>query len=344
MWPWIFVSGIVAAHAGAAWFTVFLVRRRLQVWRDVAEACGLKVLGFSNPWAGGMDLEAQDGPLKVQIFPANQGARVVAMIPGPPGFPGVKIRREASNPHPEWMREIEVGDCSFDSTFLIEGPLRLVTLLLTAETRRLLVTVNDASRKFEIAGGALRVEIKDNQLGTILRLLRDLVRQLAEPVDAAQRLAENVQQDPEPGVRLRNLILLARELPRDPRTAEVLRLACSDASPEVRLRAAKELGFEGRAVLAELAEGMEDDSCSAAAVSALGGELPLERMQDILVHALRRRRVQTARACLEGLGRDGTAAAVETLVKVLAREHGELATAAAVALGAAGGAAAEPPL
>jgi len=153
MWPWIFVSGIVAAHAGAAWFTVFLVRRRLQVWRDVAEACGLKVLNFSNPWAGGMDLEAQDGPLKVQIFPANQGARVVAMIPGPPGFPGVKIRREASNPHPEWMREIEVGDWSFDSTFLIEGPLRLVTLLLTAETRRLLVTVNDASTKLEIAGG-----------------------------------------------------------------------------------------------------------------------------------------------------------------------------------------------
>jgi HEAT repeat protein len=348
MGPWIFVAFIAAANLGmmgvGTWWTEILIRRRLQAWRNAVEACGLNVLTTSKPRSRKMRLEARGGPLEVRIRPARRGARVVAVIPGPPGFSGVRIRREVPHMPPGSVREIEIGDWPFDSTFLIEGPTRLLTLLLTSEARRLLLRVNTESQRLIIAGGELLVEAPDLKLPEILPFLLDLGQRFAQPMDAAQRLAETVQQDPEPGVRLRNLILLTRELPGDPRTAEVLRLACSDADLQVRLRAARELGVEGHAVLADLAEGMQDDSCSATAISALGRELPLERTQAILVHALRLRRMQTARACLEELGRNGTAAAVETLTKVLAREQGGLAQAAAVALGAAGGAAAEPAL
>jgi len=145
-------------------------------------------------------------------------------------------------------------------------------------------------------------------------------------------------------VRLRNLLLLVRELPGDRFSLEALRTACSDSSPEIRLRAAQELGAEGYDVLIELAESALDDTWNAQAVSLLGQALPFDRTSAILTLALRRRRLLTARACLEVLGRNGGEAAVDILTKVLARERGELAAVAAQALGETGSAAAEPPL
>jgi len=124
----------------------------------------------------------------------------------------------------------------------------------------------------------------------------------------------------------------------------VLRTACADESPRVRLRAAQELGAEGREVLLELAASMTDDETSAQAVASLDRELPVERTRALLVQALRRRLHQTARACLEALGGSTAPEDVETLAKVMAREQSELAAAAATALGRTGSPAAEPPL
>jgi HEAT repeat protein len=163
-------------------------------------------------------------------------------------------------------------------------------------------------------------------------------------LDVAQRLADNARQDPDAGVRLRNLLLLAREFPGEPATLEVLRAARADKNPRVRLRAAQELGAEGREVLLELAESIADDETSAQAVSSLDRELPVERTRALLVQALRRRLHQTARACLEALGGSTAPEDVDTLVKVMAREKSELAAAAATALGRSGSPAAEPPL
>jgi HEAT repeat protein len=329
---------------GGFWLALQAGRQRLQLWEEAVTSCGLRVVEKSRFHGGWLKLEARKGPLQVWIEDARRkdvSTRIRVSIPGPPGFPGVRIRRETFIASP---REIEIGDATFDATFSVEGPMRLLAVLLDGKARSLLMRANAECWGFGIAAGEILVNLRDMNVPLVLPLLLEIGRRFAEPVDVTERLAENVHQDPEVGARLLNLRLLLREFPGDPRTLEALRKACSDPSPQVRLRVARNLGDEGRAILLELAEGLADDECSAQAVSALGGGLPFERKRDHLVGALRRRRHQTARACMEVLGRDGTAEAVAVLEKVLSRETGELAAAAAEALGAAGSEAAEPSL
>ena len=225
--------------------------------------------------------------------------------------------------------------------------MRLVIALLDAEARRLLINAETGvfqGRELEIFGGEIRAETSDIELPAILPLLLEAGRRFAQPLDVARRLAENATLDPVAATRLLNLLLLVREFPGESGTLEALRTACSDASPEIRLRAARELGAAGRDTLLELAGSEVEDAVSAQAVSLLGRELSFERTAEILDLALRRRRLQTAGACLEALGRSGEAAAVDRLAQVMAREKGELAVAAAKALGDTGSPAAEPPL
>jgi HEAT repeat protein len=322
---------------------------RLQYLQRVLTSCGLRVLEVSTPFALRKRLKAQGGSLEVRVKGSLRGPlgiQVAIVIPGPPGFSGMRLRRELYKPL--GAREIEVGDKSFDDSFFIEGPMRLVFTLLDEEARRLLISLNAKIRTdgepLEIRRGELRVETWEGNLSNILPTLLDIGERFSQTVDVAQRLAANATQDPEAGVRRMNLMLLAREFPGEPGTLEVLRSACSDPSPAVRLRAARELGAEGRGVLVEIAESLADDDLSAEAVSLLGRELPFERVEALLVLALHRPRLRTALACLESLGQSGAAEAVGVLSKVMAREKGELATVAAKALGTAGDPAAEGPL
>jgi len=313
-------------------------RKSLRAWRDAAVSCGLQVVETSSLWYP--RLKARTGLMEVRISSSGDGAQVVIVAPWPPEFRGVTIRPETVIQPAEW----KVGDRRFDDIFFIGGPAKLIFALLDAETRRLLFHAG-LNGKLDISHGELRVALMpDETVPDTLPLLLDVGRRFAQPMDIPQRLAENAHQDPIPGVRLQNLLLLIRELPNDPATVEALRKACSDPSPEIRLRAAKEVGAEGRGLFLELAEGLEDDAVSAEAVSILERELPFERAKAILDRALSQRRVRTARACLEAIGRGGDAAAVDILTKVLENEYGELALTAAWALGATGSPAAEPPL
>jgi HEAT repeat protein len=342
MWEMLALS-VLAGGAGV-WGALWHNRSMLEDWQAAALSCGLRVEETSGFWSGGLSFKARAGPVHVQIVDPRRkdhGPQLVVRAPWPPGFAGIRIRSELEKP--SGAREIEIGDDSFDGAFYIVGPQRLLFALLDEETRRLMIAVNAAS-PLAIGGGELRAEAFHAEIPDTLRLLLDIARRFTQPLDIAERLAENARRDPHAGVRLKNLLLLVRELPGEPRVTEALRAACADVSPQVRLRAAKELGAEGRGTLTELAESTMDDALSAQAVSILGRELPIERARAILVQALRRRRLQTARACLETLSGNGAAEDIETLAKVMARENNDLAAAAAEALGAAGSPAAEPPL
>ncbi|HEX7182042.1 MAG TPA: HEAT repeat domain-containing protein [Thermoanaerobaculia bacterium] len=254
----------------------------------------------------------------------------------------MRIRLEAPDPT-QWVREIQTGDARFDRTFFVEGPVRLVFALLDERTRHLLLQVRSKGR-LEISLGELRAVTSARKVPSVLPFLVELCQRFAQPMNVLRRVAENANRDSEEGVRLHNLLLLAHELPGDPVTVEALRTACSDPGTEIRLRAAKELGAEGRPILLEFAESRADDALSAGAVLILDRELPFERARAILDDALRNRRLQTARACLEVLGRSRATEAVETLAKVMLEEEGELAAAAALALETTRSPEAEPPL
>jgi len=310
----------------------------------VASSCGLQVEETSDFWSGGLSFKARAGPIRVQIFGPRRkghGPQLVVVAPWPLDFSGVRIRPELEKPF--GAREVEIGDDAFDSAFYIVGSTRLLLALLDAETRRLMIAANTGHDSLQIVGGELRAEAFYPQMTGVLRCLLEIARRFSQPLDIAESLAANARQDPNPEVRLRNLLFLVRELPGNPAT-EALRAACSDASPKVRLRAAKELGAEARGTLLELAESPEDDAIAAQAIWSLRRDLPLERARAILIQALRRRRLQTAHACLERLGHRAAAEDVDTLAKVITRENSELAAAAAHVLGGAGHPAAEPPL
>ncbi len=334
------------------WNLSYKNHQRLKSWRDDIRLCGLHLEHETSSMALQIRLKAKNDPIGVTIEDVNQEeslARVIVSLPALPGIAGVRLWRETSRPS---AREVEIGDETFDATFSIEGPTRLIATLLDDRVRALLMAVN-AECQVTIQGGEIRATLRDPQLRRMLAVLLIIVRRFAEKPDVAERLAENARDDREPGVRLNCLLVLIREFPGDPRTAEALRLAGSDPSPRNRLRAAREMGEEGRPILQDLAEGLADDDCSAQAVALLEPDLTFEKTRTILAGSLRKRRVRTARACLEALGRWGAGAsadavtaadAVKALTKVMTREQGELAAAAATALGEAGSPASEPAL
>ena len=101
-------------------------------------------------------------------------------------------------------------------------------------------------------GGSLG---RPERLPEVLEAALAFARRLEPPADVARRIAENLRDEPMPGVRVRSLTVLAREFPDHPATREALLAARKDPDAEVRLRAAAELGEEGRDVLLALAEG-----------------------------------------------------------------------------------------
>jgi hypothetical protein len=324
------------------WNSLARRHRRLRLWERIAKAQGRdSEVKTSGLLARRAKLTARSGPNEVRITDARgTDGEIVVEIEGPEGFSTVKLRRQLFKPR---TREIEIGDESFDKQLLLEGPALEMGARLDEIMRRRLLSAISGCSSLEIGGGRLRAEVPEEELRRILPILLAIGRRLAEPMAAESQIAKNARRDPVAGVRLFNLLLLARERPGTPETLDVLRKACSDKSAEVRLRAAIELGDAGRGVLLKLAEKSVDDGAAAQAVSHLGPTLPFESLRDILSRSTSKGLPRTALASLEALGHH-RAAAVGLLAHVMAEEKGELAITAARALGTTGETAAEPPL
>jgi HEAT repeats len=257
----------------------------------------------------------------------------------PPGEGGVSLRREGTSTELGKVlgrREIEVPDPLFDQVFFVGGLPALVYAFLDAETRGILLRLNQEG-VLTISGPEIGLDLAEGDEGLLpgeLPLLLKVAERLSDRHQTPERLATNARQDPLPGVRLKNLLCLVRELGEHPLVDETLRAACADLDPEVRLRAAAVLGRDGAEILLEMTEDMGvSDAWAAAAVTALGLNLPFDRAAATLDRALHGHRYETARACIEALRHHGKAA-VEPLVKPLMVDAGMVAAAAARALGA----------
>ena len=343
MWEFGILFALAAGGLAKAVYEAGIsLRRRI----SEMESCGLTVEEVSPIWFLLEGIRAGDGVVRIKWEKVSResGSSFLlhVIIPGLAGFTEATIR--PGNPVFKWTREIELGAPEFDGAFFVQGPARLISALLDAEARRLMLAIDRGSGRLQLQYGGIQAKMMEGELATLLPQILELGHRFARMKDIRQKLAENARQDPEPGVRLHNLLLLVRELPEAPDSREALRQACLDPSPRVRLGAALELGSEARNILLELAEGTEDDEISAQAIARLGRALPVRQARELLLAALRRWHLETARACLTALAASGTDEAVEALAAVLDREDADLAVAAAEALGVAGSPAAEPAL
>jgi hypothetical protein len=362
--------GLVVRVARYGYHSVRVRRRsRVELLRAAAQASGLEDLersGRLQPRVTG-----RRGRLEVELAPfasseaAQSGTSVKVKIQGMEELTltGETTARLVDR----WARglsEVVVGDPEFDAALFIQGPPPLVRAVMDAGTRSVLwqMLVKEAIEVPRVAFIESRVTLKagvlaarvpdgdgDEQLRQLPEVLRTILaaadRLVVQRRDLPARLAGIVKSDPERGVRLECLLQLARDHPGHPAALEALRAGLADRYGEIRLRSALALGEEGRPTLLALAAGdRAGDDCSARAVAALDGHLPVERAEEILEAALTSRRVATACACLAVLGRWGGPEAASGLATHLASGTPVVAAAAARALGARGDPQVELPL
>ncbi|MBP7243411.1 hypothetical protein [Amaricoccus sp.] len=242
--------------------------------------------------------------------------------------------------------DVTTGDHGFDRAATLLGPATHLLATLDAATRARLIFLA-RNGPVTVVSGEVQVTVDEGQLETARRRHLESVIAVSDrlfgELDLEVELARNAREDPHPGARERNLAELARTFRGAPRTQEVLRAALADASPAVRIRAACELGEEGREFLQRVTEDdAAGDEIVAAAIRALGAHFGADRVERMLKPALRARRGATAAACIERLGAGDVADAVATLSRILRVERGPLAIAAAGALGRLAGSSADP--
>ncbi len=344
-------------------------KAQLKLWREAAKANGLTRIEELDRWPGTY-LEARaEGGLHVRIsrygLARGQSETCISVRGLEREGKVVSLRLEGlGTAFAERFigeREVELGSPAFDQEVFIQGPAPLAFALLDSHLRPLVGDLLHGGLNVDGRLTPVQASLVGGELGVVLRgpesessgeafprvlaAVLAIARRLVPPPDVPHRIAENLAQEPERGVRLRALGLLTREFPDDPATRTALLAALHDASDEVRLRAATALGYDGRETLLELVlrDGTKDPLV-AEAVLALGDGLPSAPLDETLRRALAAGRTTVACACLEEIGRRGHTDAEALILEAVKAEDRELAVGAVRALGEAGTAAAVPPL
>lgn len=256
--------------------------------------------------------------------------------------------------------DLEVGHLGFDQQFHLQGQTAAILARLDGPTRdALLELVRRPLRdgQLTVADGELRAVIPDGLYVSLsdpgreaVRLLAQVARRLADPIDVIAELTRSARQDPVSGVRVLCLRTLLREYPNHASVVNpLLRDLAHDADAAVRLEAAMALGPEGVAVLNALAADTSvEDEIAARAVTSLGARIDAS----VLRATLRRekaasalRRPATALACTAALGVHGDAQDEPLLLQLVTGERDDALRLAAVrALAQVGTAQAVPSL
>jgi hypothetical protein len=333
-------------------------RGRFRRWLEAAGAAGLTDLEESSA-LGQPILRGRAESLEVTIRPYDVGRHATGLHVSVKGCAELGLRPETMGTALQktlTRRDAETGDAAFDRAVYVTGAPDLALAVLDVETRRSVRSLlesgvgPDGDTGMVLAGGVLEgffprgADLTPERLARVLAPILAGAKRLLPPASIADRLADNLGREPEPSVRIRCVRLLARHAVSDAVVREQLqRSAAEDPADEVRLEAAVALGDHGRAQILDLAgQTWISDAVGARAVRLAGRELPTERMLETLAHALRTRRSETARACLELAQERGGADLVKPLARVASFEPGALAAAACRALGACGSAAEAP--
>jgi len=339
----------------------------METWRQAVHEARLTELSEGFDFSR-MYLHGRVGHLRMQLETYRRaryerGTRI--SIRGPAHALGaLSVRREGLGTtlgKELGTQEIEIGDARFDRECFIEGPPAVILAVLDHSTRRALSGVlggyvqaegSETEVRARLEDGVLSVDIREYpfeepgaRVTSVLPRVLDLARRLVPPADLADRLAKNLRTEPEPGVRLQIVLVLAREFVGHPATRLSLAGACHDPSAEVRLRAATALGEDGRdTLLALVSQEAADDSCRARAIAALGVHFARPTLVAALQQARAAGRTLTACACLELLATSLHEDNEGLLVEALSDSQTAVRLAAARALARIGTTAAVAPL
>jgi hypothetical protein len=336
------VGAVFSTFVGLLWRTAVVhERERIDTLREAATACRLTDLReWSYPGGFNRHLTAASGDVTVQLAcyerEKRPGTIIRMTLPRVQG--GLELRPETVATSLERWRggkEIEIGDHFFDQSFWVTGVPTAVRAALDFDTRRLLVGLS-ARASVTLTGGSFWADVRGIPAEARAPLSEMLVvaRRLVEPLDIPSALARNARHDKYGDVRLQNLLILLREFPEHPSTADALSTAATDESPEVRLRAALTMGNQGQEILLALArDARVDDGCAARAIDALGRNLSVESATAQLQWARRAERTATAQACIQVLGLHRAAESVDVLRNVIHTDEVPVAVHAAQALG-----------
>ena len=321
----------------------------MRTWQAAAAACGLTGLERRGL---GLSLEGRLEGMSVILQVGTRGSTALTSIRvgGIVDLDVVQFGAARDGlPDVHDRPVVLTGDVAFDREFQLHGDLVAIQAVFDAPARqalrRLFTGDTDVPRfarstehalRATLARGELRVEVPGDGADWLREMLAqtlDLARRLSRPAEIVAALARNAAQDPEPGVRLQNLLRLIEDYPRHAATRPILQAACADEREEVRLEAALALGGdEGRAVLRALAAGAKDEACAARALRGLGEDLDPAELLAFLDAALEGGRWQVAEEGVDGLRGRGGAPALARLERALRVETRGVALAAARAL------------
>jgi HEAT repeat protein len=250
--------------------------------------------------------------------------------------PGVAFARERGTGD-----DVLTGDTGFDDSVEVRGEPRNVLALLNWELRHRV-------SEFVRLGGRLRDgaltccvpnTFSSKEIAHPLSLGLALAHELSSPGDSVcKRLARNATSDPQPGVRLSNLLELHESFAHTAEASEASRTDLKDRGPWVRLAAARFLKDESLDVLENLAahDHAVPAAAAAEAVALVAARSSAPRAAPFLMAILKTRSGEVRRQAVEELGRIQYRPAQRRLTMLL--EHADARTAAAVAaaLGALG--------
>lgn len=324
-------------------------RRRASAFRSVAERAQVDDLQVDR--AG--TLTGRYGPLGVRVrgdmgFASNSTRLVVSGL-----WPDLALAK-AGGFGWEWQKgttpSLELGDPKLDGWITLKAPALGGRSLFDAVTRAQVREVLGLEAAVRVEAGELTAEFREPVGGRspldepVLSAVLDLARRLRAPESPLSRLAQISHADPLPAVRERALRTLQELEPWPPETTQALRVALRDASPALRLQAARALGAEGDGTLLALTDGFAvEDALAAEALAALGERCTVGQARAILDRSVVTSRAASATAALAVVARGG-ASQVATIADVLARASEPIQAAAASALGTVASASATAPL
>jgi hypothetical protein len=260
---------------------------------------------------------------------------LVVVLEGPRIPRGISFDKEGGGDE-----DILTGDPVFDDKVEVHGEPSLVLAVLDKDLRQRVA-------EFVANGGSLRsgrfrcharLRFADEQIPALVQMTLGLAEALTAAVKGGicPRLARNAASDPLPEVRLLNVLQLHEKFTASREALATSRAALADASPWVRLAAARFLRAEFETLEALVRDREVPDQAAAEAVTLLAARLAPERAGPLLVEILKARTGDTQRQAIQELGRLRHAPAFDPLVVALGGTDPRTAAAAATALGALG--------